>query len=103
MNATGLLLGIAALLCTGCDEGITAGVMVDNRTSQELHFQVELEDRLYRPVAQAHPHSTALVLPAAIMPSSRCTSGPSVALDAAEREVARHEAPLCMGDDWVIE
>jgi hypothetical protein len=99
-----LVMGVIALQAGGCDEGITAGVAVDNRTSRELHFRVQLEPERdwYSPPGEVGPHETSVVLPAAVMPSTGCTFGAMVALDEAEREVARHDTPLCIDDIWII-
>jgi hypothetical protein len=100
-----LVMGVVALQAGGCDEGITAGVAVDNRTSNKLHFRVQLEpDRdWYSPPGEVGPHENSVVLPAAVMPSTGCTAGAMVALDEAEREVARHDTPLCIDDIWIID
>jgi len=99
-----LLVAVVALQALGCDEGITAGVAVDNRTSSELHVQVQLEDAdWYSPPGTVGPHESELVLPAAVMPPTGCTAGSMIALDATKREVARHEAPLCIDDIWIID
>ena len=100
-----LVLGAVALQFGGCDEGITAGVAVENRTSSKLHFRVQLEPERdwYSPPAEVGPHQNSVVLPAAVMPSTGCTFGIMVALDEAGREVARHDTPLCIDDTWTID
>lgn len=100
-----LVVAAVALQAVGCDEGIAAGVAVDNRTSSNLHFRVQLEPERewYSPPGDVGPHETSLVLPAAVMPSTGCTAGVMIALDESEREVARHDTPLCIDDTWIID
>jgi len=93
---------ICAALVVGCDPGITAGVVVDNKTDADLHFEVPLNGAPYSVVAVARAHETAVVLPNTLFGQSRCTDGPMVAFDPRNREVARHDAPLCVGDRWTI-
>lgn len=90
------------VIAAACDEGISSGISVENRTDHELKFEVVLTDKPYKPVANAPPHSTSLVIPAAIM-TATCTTGGMVAYDADGTEIARHDEPLCIGDRWVIE
>jgi hypothetical protein len=79
-------------------------VGVDNRTTHELHFRVQLEDAAwYSYPGEVPPHARGVALPATVIPSSGCSFGPMVALDEADHEVARHDAPVCIGEVWVIE
>jgi hypothetical protein len=96
---------VLALLVGGCDQylGSDNGVVVENRTTLDLHFSALLESGWYTPVAGAHPHQSALVLPPSLLPQSRCTAGAMIALAEDGREIARHEAPLCAGDRWIID
>jgi hypothetical protein len=100
-----LVAGVVALSASGCDEGISAGVAVDNRTSAKLHFRVQLEPGRgwYTAPGQLGPNESTLVLPAPVMPPGGCTAGAMVALDEADREVARHDEPLCIDDIWIID
>jgi hypothetical protein len=98
-------VAVSAMLAMACDEGITSGVVVENRTTEELKFSVLLESTStwYEPVAQAPPNSAYLILPAAILPKGGCTAGGMIAMTQAGDEVARRDEPLCVGDRWVIE
>jgi hypothetical protein len=101
-------LFVVALLATpayGCDPQLSAGVSVDNRTASELHFRVQLEPGrdLYVPPATVGPHAIDLVLPAPVMPRGGCAAGAMVAFDEDDREVARRDQPVCIGDTWVID
>jgi hypothetical protein len=95
---------IVAACASGCDPTISSGVGVDNRTSESLHFRVQLEGpRWYSYPSKVPPHERGLALPAPVIPEGGCSAGAMVALDDAEREVARHDAPVCVGDVWIIE
>lgn len=99
-----LVAAIAVACASGCDSTISSGVGVDNRTSQTLHFRVQLEGpRWYSYPSEVPPHERGVALPAPVMPAGGCSAGPMVALDESDREVARHDAPVCVGDVWVIE
>jgi hypothetical protein len=89
----------------GCDQylGSANAVGVENNTSFELHFSVLLDQDWYTPVARAHPHQSAVILGPEILPASKCTAGGMIAYDEDGREIARHDAPLCAGDRWVID
>lgn len=96
---------LLAILATGCDQPLSSekGVVVDNRTSYDLHFSVLLDQVWYAPVGRAHPHQSAVILGPEILPASGCTTGGMIALAEDGREVSRHDAPLCAGDRWVID
>lgn len=104
-----LLASALTIMLAGCgrlpgdDQGITAGIGVDNKTNLELKFEVFLDGRWYRPPGLAHPGNTFLVMGMEVLPASGCTAGALVALTEDGREVARHDAPLCVGDLWTIE
>ena len=58
---------------------------------------------------EARPRQTEAVLsgsaigPESLATKNGCTTGDLVALDPDGNEVARHSAPLCVDDLWVIE
>jgi hypothetical protein len=97
---------VVAAVLAGCglmsEPGITAGVVVDNKTDGDLHFETVANGAPYRVVVVANAHETALLLPSALFDHGSCTDGPTVAFDPGNREVARHDAPLCVGDRWTI-
>jgi hypothetical protein len=100
-----LLASALAGLFVACDQELGAGIGVENRTSHELHFAVQLEPNRgwYTPPAKTAPHESTVVIPLAILPAGRCTSGGMIAFAEDGREIARHDAPLCVDDRWVIE
>lgn len=97
------MLALMGAFATGCDNNRTRGIVVDNRTDLELHFVVALESGPYAPLDRAHPHQSERVIPAQVLPASGCTSGGMIALADDGHEVARHDAPLCVDDIWVID
>jgi hypothetical protein len=96
---------LLAVSVTACDQylGSANGVVVENRTTFELHFSVLLDQGWYAPAARAHAHRSEVILPPAVLPASKCTAGATIALADDDREIARHDAPLCAGDRWVID
>ena len=93
------------------DIGITDGIYAQNRTDHDLRLRVQLETGWFSVPGTAEPYvgangSNLLVAGPYLLDANRCTTGPIVALDEAGREVARHEAPVCLGEDgqelWVI-
>ena len=98
-----ILIAVVALHVIACDQGITAGIAVDNKTPLELHFSVLLDRTWYSPVAHAHPNGTAVIVPVSILPASGCTTGGLIALADDGREIARHDRPMCVGDTWTID
>ena len=97
------VVAVLALFVTACDDTIASGIVVDNRTDAELHFSVLLADRWYTPPGRAEPGETERIVWSSVLPPSGCTTGGMVALASDGRELARHDAPLCIGDVWVIE
>lgn len=100
--AATVAIGLAACNLPGSEAGRFDGIIVDNRTGMDLRFEVVIDGRLVRPAKRALRHSTALVIAAGDIRSGRCTTSPLVALTEEGQEIARHDAPLCVGDTWVI-
>lgn len=96
---------LLAVIIVSCDQdlGSANGVVVENRTSFDLHFAVLLDQGWYEPVARARAHQSELILPPAVLPASKCTAGAMIALTEDDREIARHDTPLCAGDRWIID
>ena len=100
---------VAALLlvvgagAAGCDRDLGGGFIVENHTDHELQFEVVLDTGPYRPVALAPAHGTATVITASHLNGMRCLQSGMVAYAPDGHVVARHEAPLCFGDRWVID
>jgi hypothetical protein len=105
LERVAVLALLLPVIVIGCDQylGSANAVGVENRTSFELHFSVLLDQDWYTPVARAHPHQSAVILGPEILPASKCTAGGMIAYDDDGREIARHDAPLCAGDRWVID
>jgi hypothetical protein len=88
-------------------------VVVDNRTSSELHFKAEVDGGVNVPErvpADQKGHILYSLGPPAkshvIFRGGLCTTVDVVAYDSAEHEVARHPPGLCISarerDTWVI-
>jgi hypothetical protein len=92
------------------DKGRTNGIYAQNRTDGDLTFRVLVDTGWFNVSEVAEPylrsHSNVLVAGPSLLDRNGCTTGPMVALAKDGREIARREAPVCLGDDgqelWVI-
>jgi hypothetical protein len=107
-----LFLGVVtATAIIGCWMGDpeSYSVVVDNRTSSDLHFKAEVDEGLNL-IETVPAHKKGHILyslgpPAKshrIMRGGMCTPVDIVAYDANNVEVARHPPGLCMRETWVI-
>ncbi len=85
-----------------CDQGLGGGVVVENRTDFELHFEIMLDSGPYTPVARVPPHEDATVITVSNLNGKRCLGSSVVAYTPDGTEVARTDEPLCFGDRWTI-
>jgi hypothetical protein len=91
------------------DPGIDDGIGVRNETEFTLHFRVWSGDKSYALAPVARPRQIETVLsgseisPNSLVTENGCTTGDLVAFDPDDNEIARHSAPLCVHDLWVIE
>jgi hypothetical protein len=102
------LLG-AVRACLPVHDPSPAGVSVRNNTSLPLTFKIVLDGQVL-PVEQGVPaHDGRNVLTrdrlenGTLFTKDGCTMGDLVAFGPGGSEVARHPAPLCVGDNWVID
>jgi hypothetical protein len=102
------LLAIVCLLPAGCTpEDITKGIYAENRTTVDLHFAVTgIHGEIQNISGIAKPGETkALVTefgPDSAVASGDCTVGDAIAYGPDGVEIARHHAPLCVSEGWVI-
>jgi hypothetical protein len=88
--------------------GFGSGVAVRNETELTLHFRVWAGSKSYALAPVARPRQTETVLsgseigPNSLVTKNGCTTGDLVAFDPGGNEIARHSAPLCVDDLWVI-
>lgn len=93
----------------GSDPDLGSGVGVRNETEFTLHFRVWSGDKSYALASEVRPRQTDLLLggpeigPNSLVTTDGCTTGDLVAFDPDGNEIARHSAPLCVDDLWVIE
>lgn len=101
----------SVVLLAGCadDRHITDGVKVVNHTSEPLHFVLVIGTSTHDLVSTIAPGQTGLAAsrsdfsPNTPLATDGCLTGALVALGPDSREIARHDASLCVGDVWTIE
>jgi hypothetical protein len=103
------LLLVTALVATGCIDAFdTTGVSVRNNTAVTLRFKTVVGGIEY-PLSAVEPHTVGNVLLGTDLQADNlktkngCTVGDLIAMDPSGAEIARHPAPLCKGDQWVID
>jgi hypothetical protein len=104
-------LGMSLLFRGWGDVGLTNGIYAQNRTEDDLTFRIQLDTGWYNVPGVAEPFvgayaSNLLLAGPGLLDRGGCTTGPMIALGQDGREVARREAPVCLGEDgqelWVI-
>jgi hypothetical protein len=111
--ALGVVVIVLWLMVRGWgDVGLTAGIYAENRTDEALHFRIQGTSGWFNVPGVAERYGTAggsshLLAGPYLLDGNNCTTGPIVALGEDGREVARRDAPVCLGEDghelWVID
>lgn len=110
----GFAIVVVAGLLSGCllpgmDPGLGDGIEVQNDTEFTLHFRVWSGNKSYALAPATRPGEIETVLsgsaigPNSLVTKNGCTTGDLVAFDPDGNVIARHSAPLCVDDLWVIE